>query len=461
MGRGPDGGRLTPVRVTPEDFHYAARNVLRDSHTIGQVGQDLARQLADAAGIAGVDDDAKQFDARYRPAADEVLTAFDRAVNLLGDVALGLDWSGINHWRADHACVPGSNPDEMPWSLVASGIYLPMNLTASSLVGRPKFATGIASLDATIPFGSPSGLHALAGDYATARDQVQDLVDNCRQQVESLFASNSSQDLDAFYEYWDRIAGNGSGAILTALIHGLDGLSQSLHEYARWMTDAMDEILRQVGELAVQAGFAVLFATASLFTGQEEGLPVAIGKIIDAVGVARAASAIDIAITTAGIAQLAAVATGMQAINTALSMAISATPNPNLDPTTPTSITDTNIEQATENRGDQAAPREIPDLNYPPKQLQKKFKHAADFGISGNWNSQAAGTFQDVLQRFAHDPTNVMKSGTYHGEPATLIYNTGSNLCEVLRPDGTFWTAFRLGDEQLKNVIEGGSLGGG
>ncbi|HWE90644.1 MAG TPA: colicin D domain-containing protein [Pseudonocardiaceae bacterium] len=228
------------------------------------------------------------------------------------------------------------------------------------------------------------------------------------------------------------------------------------------MTEAMDQVIRTLADLALQAGFSFVFGLASLFSGDEEGVPVAISKLGNAIGVAKIAAAVDTAVVAVAGTALVSLGFGIDAINGAMTAAINATPNPNLDPTTPESATsDTQAEQAAEKIGDEAAPRDIPNLKYSTKQLQKKFKHAADFGVDGSWSSDASAQFEGALQRFAQDSTNTLKSGTYHGEPATLIYNSTSGLCEVLRSDGSFWTAFRMGEEQLKNVIGRGSLGGG
>ncbi|HWE90308.1 MAG TPA: hypothetical protein VG317_12680, partial [Pseudonocardiaceae bacterium] len=322
----PDGGPLAPVRVTPEDFHYVAENFVQFLQTLAQVGQQLSGQVNAAAGIAGIDEYAKDFDAQFRPVADEVFAGFDRACNLLGDISTGIDWSGVNHWRADHASVPGNNPDETPWTPASSGTYLPMNLTAPSLFGHTKFPIGVASLEQKIPLGSPSGLHALADDFGAARDQVQDLTDACHNQLETLFANNSSADLDALDEYWDRVGGASDTAILTALVRGCDQLCQSLHDYAEWMTEAMDQVIRTLADLALQAGFSFVFGLASLFSGEEEGVPVAISKLGDAIGVAKIAAAVDTAVVAVAGTALVSLGFGIDAINGAMTAAINATP---------------------------------------------------------------------------------------------------------------------------------------
>lgn len=105
---------------------------------------------------------------------------------------------------------------------------------------------------------------------------------------------------------------------------------------------------------------------------------------------------------------------------------------------------------------------ELPELKYSAKQIQRKFEHAQDFGVEGDYTKINAQNFENALRRFAEDPTNkINTSGRYHGEPAILIYNESTSLCQVLRPDGTYWTGWKLGPQQLKNVIERGMLGGG
>ncbi|WP_037370720.1 colicin D domain-containing protein [Amycolatopsis orientalis] len=111
-----------------------------------------------------------------------------------------------------------------------------------------------------------------------------------------------------------------------------------------------------------------------------------------------------------------------------------------------------------------AITHEIPEPNYPKSQLQSHLKHAKDLGVDQNWSNAGAKAYGDAQRKFEEDPANSIKTanvGRYRGEPAILIDNENTRLCEVLRPDGTYWTGGKLNVQQLRNVIERGSLGGG
>src|SRR5436305_1869879 len=101
--RGPDGGPLAPVRIEPQDFHTVAQSFVDASGTLYQVLPTLFRVLDGFRGPAGIDEAAKHFDASYRPAVGTLVDGVNRAVNLLGDIGVGIDTSARNHWNADTA----------------------------------------------------------------------------------------------------------------------------------------------------------------------------------------------------------------------------------------------------------------------------------------------------------------------------------------------------------------------
>ena len=69
----------------------------------------------------------------------------------------------------------------------------------------------------------------------------------------------------------------------------------------------------------------------------------------------------------------------MIASTNAMTAAINTTPNPNINPADPGSTTpsDAQVTQQAENVGDRAT---MPDLKVTLRQLEKKYKHAADIG---------------------------------------------------------------------------------
>jgi hypothetical protein len=96
--------------------------------------------------------------------------------------------------------------------------------------------------------------------------------------------------------------------------------------------------------------------------------------------------------------------------------------------------------------------------SYSISQLQHEFKHASDFGVTGNWNKANGEAFQAAINNHVSDPVTAVIQGTYRGQSATHYFNpaTGNNV--FVKPDGSFWGAWKLGQDQIKNITSHGGL---
>jgi hypothetical protein len=102
------------------------------------------------------------------------------------------------------------------------------------------------------------------------------------------------------------------------------------------------------------------------------------------------------------------------------------------------------------------ASREIITLKT---QLQKKFKHAKDFGINGNANKQTLNQFSDAITNHVKAPTTKVIEGTYHQTQKVIHYVDPSTGLNVMKDyQGKFISTWKLSPEQLRNVLERGSL---
>ncbi|WP_282785772.1 MULTISPECIES: colicin D domain-containing protein [unclassified Nocardia] len=100
-------------------------------------------------------------------------------------------------------------------------------------------------------------------------------------------------------------------------------------------------------------------------------------------------------------------------------------------------------------------------LRATDQQLQKKFKHAKDFGVEENWNNKtAAKNFREALQSHLDDPNTLHIDGFYHGDRAILNYNPETGLVVVQSLSGDFITGWRVSPGQTANILERGRLGG-
>ena len=90
--------------------------------------------------------------------------------------------------------------------------------------------------------------------------------------------------------------------------------------------------------------------------------------------------------------------------------------------------------------------------------LQQKFKHAGDFGVSGNFNSENAERFRDAIHGHIYNSGTTSVSGTYRGAPVTHYVNPNNGLNVIVNSENTFVSGWRLSKQQLGNVLSRGRL---
>ena len=102
-----------------------------------------------------------------------------------------------------------------------------------------------------------------------------------------------------------------------------------------------------------------------------------------------------------------------------------------------------------------ATPRTI---TFDPRQLQRKFKHAVDFGVMGKYSRQQATMFERAIHAHVEDETTLMIPGMYRGESVTHFVNPQTGLNVMRDMQGAFVSGWRLTLVQLTNVLVRGSL---
>ena len=97
------------------------------------------------------------------------------------------------------------------------------------------------------------------------------------------------------------------------------------------------------------------------------------------------------------------------------------------------------------------------DCKFLYSQLQAKFKHAFQFGIKGNYNTENRELFFKALLK--HMREFKPRPGTFHGKEVDhyLDPDTGLNVM-IDKSSKLFISGWKLNDEQLENVIDRGSL---
>ena len=102
-----------------------------------------------------------------------------------------------------------------------------------------------------------------------------------------------------------------------------------------------------------------------------------------------------------------------------------------------------------------AEPRTI---TFDPRQLQRKFKHAGDFGVMGKHSRQQATMFERAIRAHVEDETTRMIPGTYRGEPVTHFVNPQTGVNVIRDVQNAFVSGWCLTPAQLVHVLTRGSL---
>ena len=95
---------------------------------------------------------------------------------------------------------------------------------------------------------------------------------------------------------------------------------------------------------------------------------------------------------------------------------------------------------------------------FNPKNLQHEFKHAVDFGITGNWNKANGQRFEQAVQsHIATAPQQI--TGTFReATPVTHYFDPATNLWAVVDNSGTFVAGWKLYPSQVIELLTKGNV---
>jgi hypothetical protein len=91
-------------------------------------------------------------------------------------------------------------------------------------------------------------------------------------------------------------------------------------------------------------------------------------------------------------------------------------------------------------------------------QLQSKFKHAADFGLIGNYNKANAAKFSAAINQHINSPAVQVIKGTYKGNKVIHYLNSFTGVNVISSPTGEFISGWKLGSGQFQGVLKNGTL---
>lgn len=97
-------------------------------------------------------------------------------------------------------------------------------------------------------------------------------------------------------------------------------------------------------------------------------------------------------------------------------------------------------------------------ISYTRSQLQHAFKHAEDFGVTGNATNRTLAQFQAAIDgHLAASSTKVIK-GAYRGRSVTHHVNPQTGLNVMQDESGRFLSGWKLSKDQFRHVMTSGRL---
>ena len=99
------------------------------------------------------------------------------------------------------------------------------------------------------------------------------------------------------------------------------------------------------------------------------------------------------------------------------------------------------------------------DCTIDNRQIQKKFKHATDFEVSGNYNPENAQLFKDRIIQHMKNPSTKILEGTFKTTEVTHYFDLKTGLNVMFNNEtNKFISGWKLTDKQFKNIQDRGAL---
>lgn len=96
--------------------------------------------------------------------------------------------------------------------------------------------------------------------------------------------------------------------------------------------------------------------------------------------------------------------------------------------------------------------------DIPQSKLQHEFKHAGDFGVTGNWNNANGELFSNTIKNHINNVTNPIQ-GTYRGTiNVTHYYDPVTGVNAMVDSAGNFVGGWKLSPQQITNLLKNGNI---
>jgi hypothetical protein len=455
------------IALETQDFVAASRMLrLWVAAPLQAATSTLLNALADKGGMAGSDQGGLAWATTYDRAAQAAVAASVDAVNSVDKLAAMFAQTARNYAAADQASTADSRrlADDALATLPrdAQLYFAPMCLTGSAAGASRGGPPGWHLVEHLVGYVWPNGhqgrLRAAAAAWRSSSVAVEHAAGNVLSAAQ-LAISDHLPEADDIWRVCD-----GLSSRLRSLAEVHQSIGASCEELAAHL-DAVHSAVE--GELiSLIEWTAGIEAAGGVLSVVSFGLAEAPTQVVEGARVASAAARIAGAIERfIELSRLAAARIASAADRAAqVSARLRAVLDAKLTEAAVSAVGRfRTLRWADDTRafGRLLARAELPPLQLSLAKLERKFKHAAAFGVIEARGRPGFDAFERAIRSFLEHPDTKRIAGLYHRHHAILSYNVRTRLVVIQRPSGEFISGWELSKEQLWHVVNEGILGGG
>jgi hypothetical protein len=251
----PDGGGTGTIKVTPQDVAAAAGTFANAQTDLSNAWETLQSALDSNAGMAGDDQPANEFNAKYGPAVAAVWRGFRAACLKLGGISMGLTQTANNFVRAEHHSTVGNKgaAPAFPAEPVFDDIVM---ADPSSPIGPGGGSWLPGPLKKFWPDADTGKLRAAAKAWYAAAQSIDGTSWEAQGAIDSIATGDDTA--QAITEFWSRTFAPGNQRTLLA---GLEQVCRSLGDACDKYAQAVDDAHSKMKEALAGTGIAVGITT--------------------------------------------------------------------------------------------------------------------------------------------------------------------------------------------------------
>jgi hypothetical protein len=252
----PDGGGGT-IKVTPEDVALAAKTFYQAQSDLSNAWETLQSALDANGGMAGDDQPANEFNAKYAPAVTEVWRGLRAACLKLGGISMGLTTTANNFVRAEHHSTVGKNKGAattFPTEPVFSDIAM---ADPNSAIGPGGGSWLPGPLKKFWPDADTGKLRSAASAWRAAAQSIDTTSWEAQGAIDSI--STGDDTAQAITQFWGQTFTPGDQRTLLAGLEAVcNALGDACDKYAQAVDDAHSKMKDALAATGIVVGITTI-----------------------------------------------------------------------------------------------------------------------------------------------------------------------------------------------------------